>query len=562
METNTNIDYVGNWNVVPEDKFKTSIREVFCKVSDALRHTFGPYGSTTIIEQYGEICFTKDGWMVLKNIKFDNPVSNNILMLLLRISAQVVIKVGDGSTSSIIAANSILDQIDGDGQALLRTMRPKEFIDLFRECTDIVVERIRKNATKVDDNFDAIYKLAYISTNGDDNISNIIKDIYVQTHNPSIEYSVSKTNETSYEIINGYKANITYLDNIFVTHDDGTCKIRRPMVLMFDHKIDTDNALKLISLAASKAIQEQTRLVVIAPHYDKSLLEYIRKNINTEFRTRGTTTVVYTRASLVNNLSHEMYNDFAIMCGAQVISEQFIDQIEDSTLDDYLGSVDEMIIGDKTTFISGFSNRNEDMYKKAIDDATNKYNKQYEENKSRGIIDIKLNEVKQRLTKLRGKMGAIYVGGGSELEKVANNYLVEDAVKACESAYEHGYNCGGNLIIPRVILDIQAENNLTNELTVSQLHMFGLIRDAFLSVYRTLLKNKYTNDDDDNLVDEIIEKVLDTDKDTAYDLVTDTFTKDVINSCETDIEILKATASIISLLISSNQYISIIPQDK
>ena len=96
-----------NWNVISEEEFKTRIRDVFERVADSLSKTLGPYGSTTIIEKYGEMHITKDGWQVLKNIRFDNAIDNNILMMLTRISAQVVIKVGDGSTSSIIAANEI-----------------------------------------------------------------------------------------------------------------------------------------------------------------------------------------------------------------------------------------------------------------------------------------------------------------------------------------------------------------------------------------------------------------------------------------------------------------------
>lgn len=548
------VSHASNWNVISEGEFKEYVKDVFEKVSIALKHTFGPYGSTSIIEQYGEMCFTKDGWMLLKNLKFDDPISNNILMLLLRISAQVVIKVGDGSTSSIIASQAILNELENSGN-LNKKIRPKEFIDLFKECVDIVVKKIYENATKIDTDYDAIYKLAHVSTNGDDKIASIIKEIYEKTNNPSIEYSTSKTNDTYFEVIDGYKANITYLDNIFATHDDGTCRLKNPNIIMFDYKIDTEQALNLIGLAASNAAQNNRRLVVVAPHYDRSLLEYIRKNINIEYKARGTTTVVYTRVSLTNNISHELFNDFAIMCGAQVISEQFVDDITEDTLSDYVGSVDEMSIGDKTSFISGFSNRNQHMYEKAIEDATNKYRKQFEENRSRGIVDIHLNEYKQRLTKLHGKMGAIYVGGGSELEKTANNFLVEDAVKACESAYEFGYNCGGNLIIPRIIDQICDDNS---SYTIGQMEMFNMIRKAFIEVYRTLLSNKYTDDPD--TVNDIIDTIMNSNIDECYDLVNDTISKDIINSCETDIEILKATASIISLLISSNQYVTIAPQ--
>jgi len=297
--------------------------------------------------------------------------------------------------------------------------------------------------------------------------------------------------------------------------------------------------------------------VVVAPNYDKFLLDNIRKNIVIEYKSRGTSTIVYTRASLINNVSHELYNDFAIMCGAQVISEQFIEEITDETIHEYTGTVDNMIISEKTTFIRGFSNRNDNLYKKALDDATDKYTKLLEENQKKGIVDIKLNEVKQRMTKLHGNMGIIHVGGNSELEKTANYDLVEDAIKACESAYSNGYNIGGSLIIPYIIT-----NKLdTTKFTDDENNIFNMIRAAFLNVFVTIIHNKYTDKEEYNeFYDRIIDVCMGMDDPVCYDLITDTYSSNIINSCETDIEILKATASIISLLTSSNQYISIMTE--
>ena len=122
---------VSKWNVVDDNTFKNRICTVFKQVSDALSKTLGPYGSTTIIEKFGEMYITKDGWQVLKAIRFDSPIDNNIMMMLVRIATQVVLKVGDGSTSSIVAANNLLDKLNNSN--ILSTMRPKEFIDLLDE---------------------------------------------------------------------------------------------------------------------------------------------------------------------------------------------------------------------------------------------------------------------------------------------------------------------------------------------------------------------------------------------------------------------------------------------
>lgn len=539
------------WNVIDDTRFKEKITTVFKMVSDALSKTLGPYGSTTIIEKFGEMHITKDGWQVLKNIRFEDPVCNNIMMLLLRISAQVVIKVGDGSTSSIVAANAFLEEFNKRYEDV-KHIRSKEFMQILNNCVDTIVKRIYETAHSIDKNgdFSEIFNLAYISTNGDEEIAKMVQELYVKTGNPAIEYVKSKTEKTYYEIIDGYTGNMTYIDNIFITNDDGNCVVTNPIILMFDHKVDVETSLPIISAAAMKAAEKGTRLIVIAPAYDKLLLENIRKNVLIEFKAKGTSTVVYVRASLVNNVSHDLYNDFSVLAGAQVISEQWANEVTEENITDYLGEVSEIVIGEKNTLIRGFVSRNDNMYEKVVADATTKYNNMLADNENRGIVDPKLNELKQRVMKLKCTMGIINVGGNTTLEKTANFDLVEDAVKACESAYNHGYNCGGSTIIPYIIRSMARNSNDVDINTI-----YDMIASAFITVYKCVLNNKYNYTNDD-IVDIIVEESV-TNADTCFDLVYEEYSNKIINSCETDIEILKATVSIISLLISSNQYISI-----
>lgn len=542
---------ISSSNVITEDEFRTRTREVFDYVSKVLTRTLGPYGSTTIIEQYGEMHITKDGFQVLKNIKFNNPVDNNILLLLLRISAQVVIKVGDGSTSSIVAANSILKEIEKHDK-LLKTLRPKDFINALNTCVKTLTDRIYANAKKINkETYDEIYKIAYVATNGDEQIASMIQKIYQETDNPSIEFMQSKTDETSYEIIaGGYKANITYIDSIFTNNDMGICEIDKPALIMFNHKTTLEESYPIIQAALQLAGSNGRRLVVVAPNYDKFLLDKIKNDTLTEYKLKGVSNIVYTRVALVNNLSHEMYNDFAVMAGGEVITEQVASEFKMEELYNFMGEVDNISINDKTTFIKGFTKRNPNMYAKIVQDAESKYNAMEEDYRNKGIIDTKLNELKQRATKLKGSMGIINVGGYSTLEKKANYDLVEDAIRACESAYKHGYNCGGNLVIIK-----EADGLLDDTTDNIQAEFLKIIEDAFVNVYHTIIKNKYPDISEDRLED-----ILDIsfgDEIKCYDLITDAVNDDIINSCITDIEILKATASIVSLLISSNQYISI-----
>ena len=148
------------WNVIEVHEFKNRIANVFNRVSSALQKTLGPFGSNTIIEQFGEMHITKDGWNVLKKITFNNPVENNIMQLLLRIAAQVVIKVGDGTTSSIVAANSMLKILNSDEE--LKKIRPKDIIDNLTTYVNTICFEILKTSQKIskDNNYEEIYKLA------------------------------------------------------------------------------------------------------------------------------------------------------------------------------------------------------------------------------------------------------------------------------------------------------------------------------------------------------------------------------------------------------------------
>lgn len=548
--------YTPNWNVISEEEFKNKTLNVFHSVANALRNTLGPFGSTTIIEKYGEMHITKDGWQVLKSIHFDNSIENNILMMLLRISQQVVLKVGDGSTSSVIAANAILNRLNASEK--LKTIRPRDLMTELTKCVNKVSSELLKNATPINkETYNEIYKIAYIATNGDHEISSMIKDIYIKTNNPAIEFVESKTDKTEYEVIDGYRGNITYIDGIFATDDSMNCVVKKPMFLMFDYKIDMET-LPMIQAALGKSVDADRRLIVVAPAYDQRLLEWIKIQTTTEMRANhGMSYAVYTRVSLVNNVAQSLYNDFAVMTGGEIIREQFIEN--ETILADiptmYMGECDYATIGAKTTFISGFYNRNEEMYKKVYNDAVAQYKSTEEDYMNRGLIDTRLNEMKQRVSKLTGSAGIIRVGGYTTLEKRANFDLVEDAIKACESAYVYGYNIGGSMVIPWTIHNgiYSPSESQTPDIEVE---IMNIIYDAFIDVFKTIYANKYKNIDNTD-VEEIITTLVTSPTPVAYNIIDESITDDIINSCITDIEILKASISIVSLLISSNQYVSI-----
>lgn len=554
------------WNVIEEAEFKERVRKVFDMVANCLSKTLGPYGSTTILEKFGDVHITKDGWQLLKKIKFQDPTNANILELLINISAQVVIKVGDGSTSSIIAADALLKAIEND--TTLKHVRPKELLDSLSNTVDKICRVIEDNAIQIDKSDDATYEdiknIASISTNGDEEIPAMIQEIYQKTNNPTIEFVKSKDNKTKVEIINGYKMPfMTYMDRLFINNDEGTCILKNPMILMFDHKIDRDYYDTIIAQYKNKAVQSNRKLLVIAPYYDQFLLDRLSRELQMQHRQLGETLEVYVRASLMNDHMSDLYNDLSSLLGTVIITQNLVDEILDTKKEmttqemfdmNIDGTVEKVVIGEKATLFTGFVNKDEKRYELLMNDAISKYEKQLETDKELSLVNDTAFKLKQRISKLKCIMGSISVGGSSELEKTANYDLVEDAVKACESAYINGYNIGQNMSIHRAIYELGLKNTKENILSPIEERLIAVIGTAFEQVLKRVIKNK-SPEITDEFVLHIIQNAITNGQ--CLDLITNEATDRIINSCRTDVEILRATTSIVGLLISSNQYISI-----
>jgi chaperonin GroEL (HSP60 family) len=437
-------------------------------------------------------------------------------------------------------------------------------------CVEEISSRILKNATAInkdpDATFEDIRKLAYIATNSNDEVSDIIQTIYKETRNPSIDFLSSKTTKTSYDIVEGYKLPfMTYIDTIFVNNDGGTCVVENPLILMIDFKLEfSDSIKKMISFAQMRAKELNKKLVIVCPFYDQFSMDGIKRLVMADVTNGRDITTIFTRVSLVNNMAEVLYNDFAVLTGGRILKmNDFDDAKDDASIleltNSSMGMVDNIVVGKDFSTISGFSNRNELLFEKMVMDANSKYAEMIERDIQKDIVTTETFELKRRASRLTCKMGVIHIGGGTELAKEANKDLIEDAVKACESAYNYGYNVGCSLSIVRTINDI-IEDIVNGKVEADQhVHeIYIIIKEAFLNVYKEVLGNKYNKLTDVGMVDNIIEGTMEEDRLKCYDLINDVMSDDIINPCYTDIEILKAATSIISYIVTSNQYISIV----
>lgn len=593
------------WNVITEDLYKDVFGTVFEKLSSALANTLGPYGASTIIEQAGRgYTITKDGWTVIKNIKFNNLIESNVLEILCRISNRMVTKVGDGSTSAIIAANEFLKLMrkaerNESRDSIFKKYRRKDLNDLFQKVVNMLCDDIEKHAILVtEENYlNVINDVAIIATNENIDFADTIKDIYKRCGmNVNIRLEISPTLQTHVRYEDGqYISRISLLDDIYINSQNKRCEIDNPMVVLFDHTLEKKHYNLISSIYNYYAKPEERKLVIIAPAYDQFILEAIKANVVANVReynekfggTHVPFGVIFAKAQLINNHYINMYYDLAALIGCEVLTQDRTEELRDKfenynrdvatkeqyamrgeidkadainpdasckqEISFYIGRLGHVAIcdkGSKETSFSGFETTNtpNSVLDIRTTDAKNAVERLQAKYEKEGFVNSEYFDARNRYYRLSCNSATIFVGGSNELEKSNNKDSMDDAIKACASAVRYGYNIGGNLVILQAIKRLEEQHQIsTSELEEA----FGIIGTTFANVYAQVLRNKFTNED--FIHDIIVESIK---RGACYNLITDKYDEKVINSSRTDIEILRGAISMISVMLTCNQYVS------
>jgi len=561
-------DYLKS-NIVGKETTKEQISKSLSFISDRLASTLGPYGGPTIIQdRHLQHFMSKDGYTVLKNMYFDDDIPRTVLDIIKRISKTLVRTVGDGSTSSVIIADNLFTTInDILDEYSLAAKDMENVLDIVCVELSTMISNLSTHITS--DNQDEILtKIASISTNNDNESGKFICKLFneIGVHG-KVSIEKSKREETYYNLTSGTEIKRGYIEPVYATEaDKTTCKYENVNIFMCNDTMQDDDMDMVADLLNDVCIQKDEPLIFIAKDYSHSMKSLFFAN---KMRYKKLPLVVID-ISLASNDSRNRFDDIAFLTSSVPFNKREGEELENGKFDiNRLGYCAKIEVNETTSkLIDG------DVDEKSVTERTDSLIKLLRELEVRNDhIDREnqIYELKRRIAVLSGSMAVVYVGGNTEAEKETKKFLVEDAVYACQSALEYGYVVGGNLSIPRILSDDKNFNSIINTLKEELSYMsnrknfdinkfcngvLSSIKHSFEYAYSKVLSNANLSEDD---IVEIIEGC--TNNDFIYNLKMHKYENDdvtmVINSVQTDIEILKATFSLIGLLATSNQFLTI-----
>src|SRR5258708_5872193 len=334
--------------VAKQVKFSVKARERMLHGVDILANavtvTLGPKGRNVVLDKsFGAPRITKDGVTVAKEIELENKFENVGAQLVREVANRTSYVAGDGTTTAIVLAASLVREGVKAVAAGINPMDLKRGIDL---AVAAVVEHLRSNSRKITSN-EEIAQVGTISANGDQEIGRFLAEAMKKVGNEGvITVEEGKSLETELDVVEGMQFDRGYISPYFVTNADKMrVEFDDAYILISESKLSPLNELLPLLEAV---VQTGKPLVIVAEDVEGEALATLVVN-----RLRGGLKVAAVKAPGFGDRRKAMLQDIAVLTGGQAISEDLGIKMENVTLA-MLGRAKKVMIDkENTTIVNG-----------------------------------------------------------------------------------------------------------------------------------------------------------------------------------------------------------------
>lgn len=405
------------------------------KLANAVKVTLGPRGRNVVLEKkFGSPTVINDGVTIAKEIEVEDRFENIGAALVREVSSKTNDNAGDGTTTSVVLAQSIFKEGARNVAAGSNPMAIKRGIETAVEA---IVAELGKMSTPVKGK-KGMAEVATISAK-DAKIGELVAEVInTVSKDGVVTVEESRTAETTFEIVEGMQFDKGYMSPYFITDPTRMETVfEEPMILFYEKKI---SAVQDIVPLLEKVLKMGRPLLIIAEDIENECLATLVLN-----RLRANLPVAGCKAPGFGDRRKAMLEDMAILTGGQFITEDLGLKLENVT-PDMLGSCAKVVITKDSTTIVGGKGKKAD-----ITGRLNQIKKQIENTES----NYDKEKLQERQAKLSGGVAVVKVGAATETALKEQKARIEDALAATRAALEEGIVPGGGsaLLIASKVLD-------------------------------------------------------------------------------------------------------------
>lgn len=414
-------------NFTPLEKMKKGVD----KLADAVKETLGAGGRNVIIEQENGLpIITKDGVTVAEHVVLSDSTENLGAELVKQAARQTAKIAGDGSSSTISIAQSIIS----NGLSVNEDLNKVEFARGIEAAAKAMADLVQKEAIEVKpEDLDLI---ATVSANGDKELGRLVAEaVRLSGLEGTINAEQSKTGRSYVERTNGMAINAPIFNTALL--NEGSIAVAEKVYVLVSNKKMMRQA-ELVNVMR-KVVEARASLLVINEYIEGEAMSFFTEN-SRAMKQHYNGAVICSRSGQLGHgyLRDQVLEDICAFTGATYIRDESGIMLEELELA-HLGFVSKVVVDSRrTTLIE--PNETEELVEERIKTVREQLN-----------LNDGLEEFhKRRISSLKQGLATIYIAFLTEAEGGEKAYRLDDAIRACKSAMEQGYVAGGGIALPQI----------------------------------------------------------------------------------------------------------------
>ena len=435
-------------------------------LADSVKVTLGPKGRNVVLDKsFGPPQVCSDGVTIAKEIELPDQFENMGAQLLKEAATKTNDAAGDGTTTSVVLAQAIINEGFKNVTAGADPMAIKRGIE---KAVGAVVSEVQSMAQIVETR-ERIGQVASLSAHEEAIGETIAEAMEKVGKDGVITVEESKGLTDDIEYVDGMQIDRGYISPYFITNPDRMESVMEdPTVIITDKKI---SAVADMLPALEKLLQVgKKNVVIIAEDVDGEALATLVVN-----KLRGTLSVLAIKAPGFGDRRKAMLEDIAILTGGTVISEETGQKLDAATVEDFGSARTITATKDEATIVEG----------KGADDAIQGRITQIKAQIEDTTSEFDREKLQERMAKLSGGVAVIKVGAAIEIELKERKARVEDALSATRSAVEEGIVPGGGVALVRASRGVDGLSGVPSDEQVG----VNIIRHALDQPLKLIVEN-------------------------------------------------------------------------
>ncbi|GIS93347.1 MAG: 60 kDa chaperonin 1 [Dehalococcoidia bacterium] len=435
-------------------------------LADSVKVTLGPKGRNVVLDKsFGPPQVCSDGVTIAKEIELPDQFENMGAQLLKEAATKTNDAAGDGTTTSVVLAQAIINEGFKNVTAGADPMAIKRGIE---KAVGAVVSEVQSMAQIVETR-ERIGQVASLSAHEEAIGETIAEAMEKVGKDGVITVEESKGLTDDIEYVDGMQIDRGYISPYFITNPDRMESVMEdPTVIITDKKI---SAVADMLPALEKLLQVgKKNVVIIAEDVDGEALATLVVN-----KLRGTLSVLAIKAPGFGDRRKAMLEDIAILTGGTVISEETGQKLDAATVEDFGSARTITATKDEATIVEG----------KGSDDAIQGRITQIKAQIEDTTSEFDREKLQERMAKLSGGVAVIKVGAATEIELKERKARVEDALSATRSAVEEGIVPGGGVALVRASRGVEGLSGVPSDEQVG----VNIIRHALDQPLKLIVEN-------------------------------------------------------------------------